>query len=121
MARASTVKTDVDRWVDALGRPHRDVVNGIRRIVREAAPELEEMIKWGQPCYVYRGNNVCYIAPAAERVNFGFFRGADLEDPEHLLEGTGKKLRHVKVGLGKIPRKGPLIALVREAVAVVRR
>jgi len=120
MARAAA-KTEVDRWVDALGRPHRDVVNAIRRIVREAAPELEETIKWGQPCYVYRGNNVCYIAPSAERVNFGFFRGADLEDPGHLLEGTGKKLRHVKLGLGKIPRKAPLQALVREAVSLQRR
>ncbi len=120
MARAPRVKSDVDRWVDALGRPHRDVVNAIRRVVREAAPELDETIKWGQPCYVYRGNNVCYIAPAADRVNFGFFRGADLGDPQHLLEGAGKKLRHVKVGLGKRPRRDALKALIREAVALHR-
>jgi len=30
-------------------------------------------------------------------VNLGFYHGASLNDPAGLLEGTGKKLRHVKV------------------------
>ena len=32
-----------------------------------------------------------------ERVNLAFFRGAELDDPERLLEGTGKGMRHVTV------------------------
>lgn len=120
MARSATTEPDVDRWIAKLAPAHRDLVLSVRRIIRDASPELEGTIKWGQPCYVFRGNNVCYIAPAADRVNFGFFRGADLKDPRHLLEGTGKKLRHVKVWLGTQPEAAALAALVREAVGLHR-
>lgn len=39
----------------------------------------------------------CYIALLKERINLGFYYGADLADPKHLLEGTGKALRHIKI------------------------
>ena len=42
-------------------------------------------------------DRICYIAPQKGYVNFGFFFGADLPDPKHLLVGEGKRLRHVKV------------------------
>jgi hypothetical protein len=32
------------------------------------------------------------------RVNVGLFRGAEIADPDGLLEGTGKFMRHVKLG-----------------------
>ncbi|MBL0024290.1 MAG: DUF1801 domain-containing protein [Saprospiraceae bacterium] len=35
--------------------------------------------------------------PATHHVNLGFNYGADLPDPHHLLEGTGKLFRHVKI------------------------
>ena len=38
-----------------------------------------------------------YILPYTDWVNLGFYQGANLPDPEGLLEGTGAKLRHVKV------------------------
>jgi hypothetical protein len=38
-----------------------------------------------------------YIMPLKDRVNLGFYHGVDLPDPETILEGTGKRLRHVKV------------------------
>lgn len=39
----------------------------------------------------------CYIGAHSDHVNLGFYYGAQLPDPEGLLEGTGKKLRHIKV------------------------
>jgi hypothetical protein len=37
-----------------------------------------------------------YIAPFKESVNLGFMDGVDLDDPQNLLGGTGKRLRHIK-------------------------
>jgi hypothetical protein len=54
----------------------------------------------------------CYLAPQRDRVNLGFFHGSDLPDPDGLLEGTGKKLRHVKVRSveqAEFPATGELI------------
>ena len=39
----------------------------------------------------------CWIAPAGKHVGLGFYRGADLPDPAGLLEGTGKRMRHVNL------------------------
>src|SRR5262249_14902075 len=38
-----------------------------------------------------------YIAPQRNYVNLGFYHGAVLPDPDELLEGAGKRLRHLKV------------------------
>ncbi|MCS6935093.1 MAG: DUF1801 domain-containing protein [Chitinophagales bacterium] len=39
---------------------------------------------------------ICYIKPLKDSVNLGFFHGAKLHDPDNLLQGTGKMLRHIK-------------------------
>jgi hypothetical protein len=41
-----------------------------------------------------------YVNAFTAHVNVGFFRGAELADPERLLEGTGKFMRHVKLRPG---------------------
>lgn len=38
----------------------------------------------------------CYIATASHHVNLGFRCGASLPDPKHVLEGQGKRMRHIK-------------------------
>jgi hypothetical protein len=38
----------------------------------------------------------CYIATNARHVNLGFPRGATLPDPNRVLEGEGKTMRHIK-------------------------
>jgi Domain of unknown function (DU1801) len=39
----------------------------------------------------------CYIMPQKDYLNLGFFHGTSLPDPDALLEGTGNKLRHIKI------------------------
>lgn len=58
-----------------------------------------------------------YIAVHGAHVNLGFYHGALLPDPERLLEGSGKKLRHIKmhdVSASNIPA---VSALLRAAIA----
>ena len=38
-----------------------------------------------------------HILPHTKWVNLGFNQGAELVDPENLLEGTGAKMRHTKI------------------------
>lgn len=44
-----------------------------------------------------------YVNAFKDHVNVGFFHGAVLEDPAGLLEGTGKRMRHVKLRPGREP------------------
>ncbi len=65
-------------------------------IVQKAAPEASESIKWAQPVYESNGP-FAYIKAFKNAVNFGFWRGVDLDDPQGLLAGDGDKMRHVKL------------------------
>ena len=40
---------------------------------------------------------LAYVKAFDAAVNFGFWRGADLRDPDGALEGTGDRMRHVKI------------------------
>jgi hypothetical protein len=56
-----------------------------------------------------------YVNSFKAHVNVGFFYGAVLEDPAGLLEGTGKRMRHVKLNPGRVPSAAALAALIDAA------
>ncbi len=75
----------------------------LRQLIIEIYPEVIE-VPWPKQGIAGYGvgpkkmsEHFCYIGTQSNRVNLGFFYGADLTDQEGLLEGTGKNLRHVKV------------------------
>lgn len=57
-----------------------------------------------------------YIGVQSKHVNLGFYRGAALADPAGLLEGSGAKLRHVKVRSLSDARAKAVATLLREAL-----
>jgi len=56
-----------------------------------------------------------YVAAFKAHVNIGFFQGASLDAPKGLLEGSGKRMRHVKLRWGERPDAEGLTALVEAA------
>ncbi len=42
-------------------------------------------------------DGICYIGVIKDHINLGFIRGAELADPQRILEGTGKQMRHIKI------------------------
>jgi hypothetical protein len=61
-----------------------------------------------------------YIMPMRGYINLGFYQGAVLADPERLLEGTGKGLRHVKIRSLAEANRPSVRALVSAARAMRR-
>jgi hypothetical protein len=105
----------VDGYIAALEPWQAEIATAVRRLVREAAPETTEAIKWSQPVFESNGP-VCYVKAFKNHVNFGFWRGAELDDPEGLLESTGSQMAHVKLQSAGDLRPKPLRELVRQAV-----
>ncbi len=107
--------TTVEGYVSNHRGWQREVLMKLRDIVRTSAPALEESIKWSQP--VFEGNGpVCYMKAFSDHVNFGFWRGTELDDPEHLLIGDGIKMRHVKISQVNDVRREVFESFVRQAV-----
>jgi hypothetical protein len=68
----------------------------VEALIRKAGPDLKLERKWGMPWYV--GTDlVCLVGTFTGHVGVEFWRGSTVPDPDHLLEGTGKNLRHVKL------------------------
>jgi hypothetical protein len=53
-------------------------------------------------------------------VNVGFFHGATLDDPARLLEGAGKRMRHVKPRWGEPVNAAALNDLIAAACRDIR-
>jgi len=86
----------VDGYIDGLESWQAEIVSQVRGIVLQAAPQAKESIKWAQPVYE-SGGPFAYMKAFKKAVNFGFWRGIDLDDPKGILEGSGDKMRHVKL------------------------
>ncbi len=107
----------VDNWMASLEPSLRDIAEALQRVTLNTDPDLTEAIKWGNPTYEKDGK-VCYLAAGNGYISLGFFNGASLSDPDGRIEGTGKKMRHVKVRSLADVNAEQIAAWVREAVAL---
>lgn len=89
----------VQAYFDRM-EPHlREIALTLRALVRSVDPDMTEHLKWGNPTYSKSGDVFWIYALAKDWVNIGFFKGAELIefDTRHLIQGTGKGIRHIKV------------------------
>src|SRR5438477_6071090 len=79
-----------------------DLALALRDIILEEAPDASESIYQVYTVAIWFGfsgkmkDMFCYIATNAAHVNLGFPRGTSLPDPNRVLEGHGKTMRHIK-------------------------
>jgi hypothetical protein len=59
------------------------------------------------------------LAAAANGVSISFYRGASLRDPNHLLQGSGKQNRFLRLPRRDLLRTPPVLDLIRAAVAQI--
>jgi hypothetical protein len=83
------------------------VVLGLRVFVKGSVPGVREtMNAWSIPTFE-APDPFCFYMVGKNHVTFGFHFGTSLENPEGLLEGTGKNIRHVKLrSVEDLKRKG---------------
>jgi hypothetical protein len=93
------VKRDpaVETWLARQSGELGDLARKWYARVRASGLDVLEMMHDGWPTACVRDVPFAYVNVARAHVTIGFFLGADLEDPKHLLEGTGKRMRHVKL------------------------
>lgn len=79
-----------------------------------------ESIKWKQLTFIHEKSNIAFIytLPTVNYINLGFFNATLLNDENNLLEGTGKKMRHIKFRSIKDIRKAEIKNLVKQAMLV---
>lgn len=68
--------------------------------MRQCGDEVRELIHDGCPVACLGDVPFAYVNVFTSHVNVGFFHGAALRDPAHMLQGTGRFMRHVKLRPG---------------------
>lgn len=74
-----------------------EILESIRSIFKAANPKLEEDIKYGGLVFNLSGTLLGGIFVYAQHVSIEFSFGAELADPNNILEGKGKYRRHIKI------------------------
>ena len=88
--------------------------------MRQCGADVRELLHDGCPVACVEDAPFGYVNTFKNHVNVGFFYGALLEDPAGLLEGSGKRMRHVKLQPGADLDAASLRNLIDAAYADIK-
>jgi hypothetical protein len=97
----------------------RELVERLRRLIREAHPGVVERAYpgWGSIRYMTSGRSadrVVYLSPGRDHVNLGFPYSRAPPDPHSRLTGVGENMRHARVTVGE-PFEEAYYRILRDA------
>jgi hypothetical protein len=105
----------VDNWLSGDPIELRSIAQRWFVRMRRCGDDVRELMHDGCPVACVRDAPFGYVNAFKSHVNVGFFYGAVLEDPADLLEGSGKRMRHVKLKPGPEVNTAALIDLIDAA------
>lgn len=113
-----TPSQQIDDYLKGLTDWRGKTVARLRKLIREAAPELVEEWKWDTPIWSYKGNVVA-AGVFKDHVKLNFFKGASLPDPNKLFNAglDAKATRAIDIQEGEDINEAALTDLVRAAAA----
>jgi hypothetical protein len=113
-----------DPAIDAWMRQHAGELGAIARqwfeLMRQCGDEVRELLHDGCPVACLGDAPFAYVNVFTSHVNVGFFQGAVLPDPAHLLQGVGKSMRHVKLRPGTPRNETALSRLIETAYSDIK-
>jgi hypothetical protein len=117
----SAVRRDpaIEAWFD-LTDPFRLMVRPWFERMRKCGTDVRELIHDGCPTACVGDAAFAYVGAFKAHASIGFFHGAWLADPAGLLEGSGKRMRHVKLRPGAAIDEDALTALIDGAYRDVK-
>jgi hypothetical protein len=89
-------------------------------VMRSSGVGVREVLHDGHPTACVGDAAFAYVNAFKAHVNVGFFRGAEIADPDGLLEGTGRFMRHMKIRPGDDFDDAALSRLIDTAYADMR-
>jgi hypothetical protein len=93
------VKRDpaIEFWLNAQAGALGSIARKWFVRMRGCGTDIRELMHDGCPVVCVEDAPFGYVNVFRAHANVGFFQGAELPDPMGLLEGSGKRMRHVKV------------------------
>ena len=111
---------DVEGFLEELPKAIGMLCKQLRTVVTKSIPDATEIIAHGALGYAISNSaadRIIYIAPQQRWVNLGFFFGTGLNDPGKWLQGTGTRMRHIKISKPEDINHPEIKALIEAAWA----
>ena len=110
----------VDAWLDDDFNELYGIARHWFQKIRACGSDIRELIHDGCATACVGNAAFAYVGVHKTHVNVGFFLGAFLDDPEGLLEGSGKRMRHVKIRPGQGLNEKAMQVLIEAGYRLVR-
>lgn len=110
----------VDAWLRGQCGPLGAIARHWFEVMRESGDEVRELLHDGCPVACLGDVPFGYVNVFTSHANVGFFHGASLPDPARLLQGTGKRMRHVKLRQESITNDNALYQLIEQAYSDIK-
>ena len=125
MANTKTGDPAVDTFLKGYSPQVREIAVKAREVILSVLPDATEKVYPGWKVIQYGAGAdmksvFAAISPQRERVNLGLANGAALPDPDGLLEGDGKAIRHLKLTSPQAASAPAVRELVRGALQALR-
>jgi hypothetical protein len=109
----------ISKRIAELGDWRGETLSRMRRLIKEADPDVVEEWKWGNPVWSHDGI-ICTGESYKNVVKLTFSKGASLKDPARLFNSSldGNVRRAIDIHEGEDVDESAFKALVRQAVAL---
>src|SRR5262245_43435459 len=127
MTKSQSSSERISKRIAELGDWRGETLRRMRRLIKEADPDIVEEVKWvkptnpGTPTWSHDGI-ICTGEPYKSVVKLTFAKGASLKDPACLFNSSldGNVRRAIDIHEGESVDEAAFTALVRQAVALNR-
>ncbi|SDP70446.1 Uncharacterized conserved protein YdeI, YjbR/CyaY-like superfamily, DUF1801 family [Mucilaginibacter sp. OK268] len=110
-----------DEYIEKSADFAKPIMEYLRQIIHETCPEVEEIIKWGNPHFDYKGDMMCILAGYKNHCSFSLYK-AELMSDTKIIESVkaGQKMGYMdKIkSLSDLPAKETLVAYIKEAMVL---
>jgi hypothetical protein len=110
----------IDLWLTEQAPELGAIANEWFLQMRHCGDDVRELMHDGCPVACVGDAPFGYVNVFKAHVDVGFFYGAELDDPQGLLEGSGRRMRHVKVKPGGDSNAAALSVLITAAYADIK-
>ena len=111
---------NIDAWMKHHAGELGTIAHHWFEVMRNSGDEVRELLHDGCPVACLGDVPFAYVNAFTSHVNVGFFQGASLPDPAHLLQGAGKFMRHVKLKPGTPANIAAISTLIAAAYTDIK-
>ena len=119
----ATKDVKVDAYIKKAEPFAQPILTHLRELVHKSCPEVEEVIKWSFPCFVYKKSILCSIASFKKHCAFGFWLQSKMEDPDGILVDRDKEVAMGSMGritsVKELPSSKILSKYIKQAMNLI--